>query len=643
MKNTKLLLGVLLLITFLAFLPSLGNKLTNWDDELYVVNNGIIRELSLQNTLEIFTTRYDENYLPLTIFSYNVEYKIFGLSPFIYHLDNLLLHLLNCLLVFYLIFLLCRNNRIAFITALLFGIHPLHVESVAWVAERKDVLYSFFYLLSLILYIQYQKSGKFKYIILSLSGFILSCFSKAMAITFPVVLLLLDYYANRKFDRKVIFEKIPFFVIAFIFGVLGFLMQETHGAIKIDKLANISVNILNAVYNLGFYLYKLLLPVSLSNLYSYPASWFGMLPFIALLILAVVVVVYLKNRTINFISGFFLVAISPVLHLIPLGVGVPADRYTYIAAIGLFFLSSIGLEKLYVKFENNNSKKNMITSGITAVFLVYFILTFMRCFAWHDSQTIWSDAIKKDNNSKIAIYNLTAVAYEKGEYEKALAGYTRVIELDPLYYGYEQRANVYIRLGEFEKARADIAEMKKNKLADEATYLRLYEICDRMENKEKKGVNRKEVQAVEDGRTFLAQGNYKGAIEKYTEALAITPGKPEYLNNRGVIFSAINDNANALKDLNAAIKAMNNDALAEYYFNRGNIFRKLGENNEAIADYSRAIQKEKNKSEYYNNRGISYYSLKDSKRALADFEQAVLLNPGNKGAIKNRDKLKKIK
>ena len=640
MKNKKLLLGVLLLITFLAFLPSLGNKFTNWDDDFYVVNNGVIRELSFQNTVRIFTTSYSENYLPLTILSYNFEYEYFKLNPFYYHLDNLLLHLLNCILVFYLIFLLCANNRIAFFTALLFGIHPLHVESVAWVAERKDLLYSLFFLLSLIFYVQYQKFNKIRYLYLTFAGFALSCFSKAMAVTLPFILILLDYFQSRKCDKKVILEKIPFFVLTLIFGVLGFLMQKTHGAIKAEKLSNISDNILNAVYNLGFYLYKIIIPLNLSNIYSYPSTLFGMIPLIMLVVLTGVIVYRFKNKIIYFCSLFFLITISPVLQLIPLGNGVPADRYTYIPAIGIFFLSITGLEKLYVRFESKSIKRKLILSVISVILIIFISLTFLRCFAWYNGETIWTDAIKNDINSKIAIYNLTVLSFEKGDYDKALTGFSKVIELDPGFdLAYEQRANVYIRLGLYAKARTDIAQIKQNSSKKKDICKKLYELCDRIEGKGKKGINREEAQIVEDGLTFLAQGNYKGAIIKYTEALALSPGNPEYLNNRGVLFSTLNDNLNALKDFDAAIKAVKNDVLPEYYFNRGNLFRKLGKNHKAVADYTNAIQKEKGRSEYYNNRGIAYYNLKDYKLALVDFNQAVFLNPDNKSAVKNRNSL----
>ncbi|MFH1073559.1 MAG: tetratricopeptide repeat protein [Candidatus Firestonebacteria bacterium] len=638
MKNKKILLGLLIAITFLAFLPSLGNKFTNWDDDFYVVNNSVIREFSLQNTVKIFTASYSENYLPLTILSYNIEYNLFKLDPFIYHLDNLLLHLLNCVLVFYLIFLLCGSSRIAFVTALLFGIHPLHVESVAWVAERKDVLYALFFLLALIFYIKYQRSSRTGYLYLALTGFVFSCLSKAMAFTFPFVLLLFDYYLNRKYEKKILLEKIPFFVLAFIFGSLGFLMQKAYGAVNIERLSNTADNLLKAVYNLGFYLYKLLIPVNLSNVYSYPMTLYGMLAAIMLFLLAGAAVCYVKNKTVNFCAFFFLITIFPVLQLIPLGVGVPADRYTYIPAIGIFFLAGAGLEKLYGKLESEHAKRRLLSYGVSVVFILLSSLTFLRCFAWYDGESIWKDALKKDNNSRIAVYHLAVLSFGKGDYEKALKGFTKAIEFDPGFnLAYNQRALVYIHLGEFNRARADIARIKKNNPKAGESCLKLYELCDRMEAKEKKGINRKESLIIEDALSCLAKGNYDAAIKAYTDALVLNPENPEYLNNRGVALSAINDNLNALKDFNAAVKAMKDNALPEYYFNRGNIFRKLGEHNEAIADYSRALQKEKGKAEYYNNRGISYYNLKDYKLALNDFEQAILINPENKSAVKNRD------
>lgn len=640
MRINKLYIGLVVLITFLAFTPSLNNKFTNWDDDFYVVNNGIIREFSFQNTVKIFTTSYNENYMPLTILSYNLEYTLFKLNPFVYHLNNLLLHLFNCVLVFYFISLLFTNNRIAFVVALLFGVHPMHVESVAWVAERKDVLYSLFYLLSLIFYFKYLKSQKARYFLIALFSFVFSCLSKAMAVTLPFVLLLLDYYAERKFDRKVFLEKIPLFVLSFFFGILGFLMQSNYGAIKIEKLSKYSDNIINAFYAIGFYLYKLIVPVNLANIYSYPSTLLRMLPLIMLFLLAGILAYRAKSKNIYFSSGFFILTILPVLNIIPLGVGVPADRYTYMPAVGLFVLAGLGVEKLYSKIGTVNTKSKLLSLVMVIIILMLSVLTFIRCFAWYDSETIWTDALKKGNNSKIAIYNLTVLSFEKGDYDAALTGFTKAIGLDPGFnLAYNQRAHVYIRLGEFDKARADIAQIEKNNPKAVESCLKLYELCARMEEKERKGISREEAQFVEDGRTFLAQGNYKGAINIYTEALKINPNNPEYLNNRGVASSALNDNLGALKDFDAAIKAMNNEVLPEYLFNRGNTFRKLGEYNEAVADYTRAIKKERGRSEYYNNRGIAYYNLKDYKLALSDFEQAVSLNPGNKSAVKNRNML----
>ncbi len=640
MKNRKLLLGLLLAITFLAFFPSLNNKFTNWDDDHYILNNGVIRELSFQNTAKIFTAKYYKDYLPLTILSYDLEYTFFKLDPFYYHLDNLLLHLFNCLLAFCFIILLCGNNRVAFITALLFALHPLRVESVAWLAERKDVLYAMFYLLSLICYLQYQKFRKNSYLYLALTGFILSCFSKATAVTLPFLLFLLDHYNGRKYDRKAVLEKLPFFIFTLVFGVLAFFMQKAEETVKIEKISGFADNILNALYNLGFYLNKLIAPLELSNVYPYPAALTGMLPLIALLILAVAAIIYYKNKLLNFGALFFLAAIFPMLQLVPFGLGIPADRYTYIPALGLFFLAGTVVEKLYGEYGINEVKRKILTAVIVLVIMLLGALTFIRCFAWYDGETIWKDALKKDNKYWIADYNLAAYYFDKGEYAPALSHFNRTLELDPgSKFAYKQRALTYIRLGEFTKARSDIESMKSYNPKEAENALRLYELCDRLESKVKRGINREEAQAVEDGRTCLAQGNYRGAVVSYTEALVFNPGNPEYLNNKGVALSALNDNLSALKEFDAAIKAMNNDALPEYYYNRGNIFRKLGEHNEAVADYSRAIKKEKGKSEYYNNRGISYFNLKDYKRALDDFEQAVLLNPGNKSAIKNRDML----
>ena len=228
MKNHKIILSLCLILAIpaISFFPSLKNDFLNWDDPQYVTENKMITELSWRNIETIFDSIYMGHYHPLTLLSYALEYRFFKLNPFAYHLTNLILHLINGLLVFWLIWMLKGGVLTSLVVSLLFGIHPLHVESVAWISERKDLLCSFFFLGSLVVYLTYLKTRRRRFYFLSLFLFLLSLLSKSMAVTLPLVLVLCDYLLDRKFDRKCLIEKIPFLGNGLYFCDHSFLCPE---------------------------------------------------------------------------------------------------------------------------------------------------------------------------------------------------------------------------------------------------------------------------------------------------------------------------------------------------------------------------------------------------------------------------------
>jgi hypothetical protein len=214
---------LLFIISIVTFSPSLKNEfIDTWDDGVYVVNNQLLRDVSWQGILNIFKfndefQRLTNNYHPITTFSLALNYQMSALNPSSYHLTNVITHGFNAILVFIFIYFLSKK-RIwpAIFAGLLFSIHPMHVESVSWISERKDVLYTFFFIAGLISYLKYLEDGKIWKLLITLILFIFSCLSKAMAVPFPFVLLLIDYFQRRKFSMKLIYEKIPFIVIAII-------------------------------------------------------------------------------------------------------------------------------------------------------------------------------------------------------------------------------------------------------------------------------------------------------------------------------------------------------------------------------------------------------------------------------------------
>ena len=228
-KVNIIYLLVILLISFLAYLPVLHNGFVNWDDDQYIQENWIIHTFNIK---EIFTGYFMGNYHPLTMLVLAIEYKLFGIAPTGYHLINLLIHLLNIILVYKLIVLLSDKKYVALIACLLFGIHPIHVESVAWVSELKDLLYAFFFLLSIIYYLKFIKSGDKIFYFYSLLLFLPALLSKAMAASLPLAMLLIDYFMGRKINLKNFLEKIPFFIIALIFGVLAIFARRRQALLQ---------------------------------------------------------------------------------------------------------------------------------------------------------------------------------------------------------------------------------------------------------------------------------------------------------------------------------------------------------------------------------------------------------------------------
>ena len=529
---------LILAIVFVAFFPSLKCGLVNWDDDNYVINNTSITSISVPNLKSIFGSFFVGHYQPLTILSYLLNYQFFKLNPFGYHLTNLILHLLNCLLVFYLIYLLSRNIGVSFITAILFGIHPLHVESVAWVSERKDVLYSFFYLLSAITYLYYlTREHKSRYYLISLFLFLCSLLSKSMAVTLPLLLLLMDYYLKRKPNRGAILDKIPYFCLSAIsciivlFGLIlstGGIRQEAHSSL----FSILSV----ASYGIVFYLGKLFLPVKLSCLYPYYNFEYNptyLYSIIAVILLALIMALSVKyTRKLLFGAAFFLITLLPALQFIPASTIIVADRYAYIPSIGVFFILSTLIYWLY-------SKKLKILALVLAAFIIVSLsfLTYNRCKVWKDGISLWSDALENYsdspvifNNRRLAYNNLGSAYAVRGEREKAVYAYKKAIEADPYYAeSYNNLGVSLLELREYDKAFAALIKALELKPDYVKAYSNLCAAC---------GIT----------------GNFKQAIKVCGKAVELDPSSASAHYNLSVAYYFDKQYNLAMTHLQAALK-----------------------------------------------------------------------------------------
>jgi len=439
-REDKLRIPFLLFLTlgiiFIGFFPCLKNGFVNWDDDTYVTQNPSLRSLSSANLKNIFSSFFSGHYQPITILSFLYDYRFFKLNPFGYHLTNLILHLLNCLLVFWLIFLLTGRTTVSWVTAFLFGLHPLQVESVAWISERKNVLYALFFLGAAIYYLYYlQRERKLKYYFLSLSLFILSLLSKSMAVTLPLVLFLMDYLLFRKSDKIMLMEKIPYFTLSLIFGVIAVFGAHSGGAIRQEGSYSLVNMLLLASYGIVFYMNKILLPLELSCLYPYyrfeysPVYFYTLIG--AIIFLVGIVISGRYTRKAIFGCGLFLVTILPSLQFIPNGAIIVADRYSYIPSVGIFFIAANLLFWVYHKKLKQFRTKSLFLFFIICTLATLSLLTWNRCKIWENSFTLWDNAVNRYHNSYIPIaYFNRALAYTaKQENNKATIDFNKALML----------------------------------------------------------------------------------------------------------------------------------------------------------------------------------------------------------------------
>ena len=431
----------LVIITFFCFSGALKNELTNWDDQQYIIDNPLIKSLSGENIIEIFSNNIMGNYHPLAILSFAIDYNLYHLSPKGYHATSIIIHLLNVILVFAFFRLLTGQVMVAFLTALLFGIHPMHVESVAWVSERKDVLYTFFYMAALCTYIFFinQQKRKWLYYVLTFIFFTFSLLSKGQAVTLPVVLLLIDYLIKRKLEKKILFEKIPFFILSLSMGIVAITAQKESGAITEIPLFPLFDRFLFASYAFLDYILKSLLPLNLSAFYPYPIKVQNLYPIIfyasPLILLSLISLFFRilkKYKKIVFGLAFFIVNIILLLQLLPVGGSIMSERYTYLSYIGVFFVVGNAFSKVWNSPSRKISKFKYLFAFILTLYIFFLgYSTINRIKIWKNSETLWTDVIKKNPTAVIAYGNRGSYYQKQGKLDLAMSDFNEALRLKP--------------------------------------------------------------------------------------------------------------------------------------------------------------------------------------------------------------------
>ncbi len=587
-KSRPLRLGPTLLalagaaaISIAAYSGAFQHEFVSLDDATTVTQNPLVQQKAYGALL---TTVVNNSYHPLTMLSLALNAPR-PLSPRPFIVTNVVLHTLNTGLVFWLAFLLSRRRPlVAFLTALLFGIHPMHVESVAWVSARKDVLYGFFFLAGLIAYWRYLEERRWPWLLSTFLLFVLSCLSKGMAVVFPLLLVLLDYWKGRPVgERRALLEKAPFLATALLFGLIAVDVEaggDFHGLFAIvDRQLKAVMNttsftpfqrIAFPTYGHMMYVWRLFVPTHLCVFYPYPTAaeaahpkyLFSIVFFLGTLALAVWSV--RRARLLAFGLGWWLLAILPVLQWLPVGASTLADRMTYLSYVGLFFLLAMGIGSL---FERYRAMAPALGAGLVLVIAILFVQAIRQVETWKNTEALWSNVIHLYPRSDAAYVSRGNGRGEAGQIEGAMSDLQTAVRLG------SRRGDLYDGLGN----------------------------------------------------AYGTLGKPDSALLMYDRALAIDPTLGRTYYNRAIANLRVGRPREALADLERALDVIPLQA-PFVHFPRGNAYLQLGQFREAEAEFGRAIEAGQLVPDALYNRGVCRLRLGDKAGAGADFREVLRLN-----------------
>jgi tetratricopeptide (TPR) repeat protein len=672
-KNTKnkrhvlyYLAAFISLTTLAVYLPALRNDFVNWDDPQYVINNLHIRSLNWAFYRWAFSGFYMGNWHPLTLVSHALDYAVWGLNPLGHHLTNNVLHAMNTFLVVLLCIKLLEmwkelsipdgastflNERrimiAAGVTGLLFGLHPLHVESVAWVAERKDLLCGLFFLLSISAYanhvrilvkkpIEEKKAASLffnKFYLVSLAFFVLALLSKPMAVSLPVVLLILDWYPFQRIRSLKSFtnsfvEKLPFIALSLILSILTIMAQRAEGAMTMMAFVPLRARILVAAKTFVTYLVLMAAPIGLSSYYPYP-EWqkvtllspqylFGVALLVG--ITAILFVVSKKQRLWLTAWGYYVVTLIPVIGIIQVGGQSMADRYTYLPSLGPFLL--IGLIAAWVWAKADSLKQwSALVKGFTTVVVISLIIslsyaTVKQIAVWKDALTLSTSMVRKTPNSALLHNNLGNAYAKQNRFDEAVNEYLTALKLKPDYAeGHYNLGNAYTKQNRFDEAVNEYLSALKLGPDDSEAYNNL-------------------------GTAYLKQNRLSEAANEFLTALKLDPDNSEAHNNLGTAYANQNRLNEAVNEFITALKLDPDNS--EAHRNLGTAYLKQNRLSEAVNEFIIALKLDPDNSEAHNNLGTAYAKQNRLNEAVNEFIAALKLKPNLAAARNNLERCYEI-
>lgn len=575
---------LLILITFITFSNTLQNGFINLDDEKYVSENPIIRTVTWAHISKILSSFHVGLYIPVTMFTYVADYHFWRNNAFGYHLTSLLIHIVNVLLVFMFLELLGLSRMVSFAAALIFAVHPVQVESIAWISERKAVLSVTFFLLSFFAYIRYSKKRAKSFYVYSVVLFLLALLSKPSAVALPLLLVAYDYFYGAGLEWRNLKDKIPYFLLAFFFSVLTVCGQRIYGQNVNIYGGSVGAHITTTLAIFVDYLRLVFYPVHLSVIYD-PKVYTSLLSpkvFFALVILGYVFLylVYAVRRRED--SGFwvfwFIALMLPVLNIVPF-FKTYSERYLYLPIISFPVLLFLAEGRL---FKSAQIKRYTFIFIFAAIVPALMVLSYQRNMVWKDSFALWRDAFKTAPFSYM-VHFCTGIAYERaGNYNRAIEEYKVVLETKPDFV--KALANLgiaYEKAGMTEKAME--INLKVLKLVPEDVF-----------------VNN------DVGVCYAKQGRVDEAIRAYERTIEINPEYEKAYNNISIVYL------------------------------------KKGWTDKAIEACRKALSINPEYAKAYNSLGNAYFAKKDYSEALSAYHKALEIDPQLWEARKNLELLRRF-
>jgi tetratricopeptide (TPR) repeat protein len=569
-KQIIVLGGLFLVLVLLAFGPSLFGAFIFWDDDLLVFENPVVQAMTPWTLGKIFTMYDPELYIPLTFLSYQINFLIGGMSPFVYHLTNLLLHTANTLLVTGIAYLLLRGNRIAaIITGLLFAVHPLHTEAVAWISARKDILSAFFFLLATFLFLLHAEQPSRKRYIGMLLAFLCALLSKVIAVTFPVVILIIVWYHSGRITRKDVRGMVPFFALSIIFGIVA--LYGKPGQIGTVHALEF---ILMAVYSTAFYLQKIVAPVSLSVIYPFDAAIALRTPeiLVSSLMLGVLIFVsvflYRRVRWPLLSLLIFGILLAPTFINYRKGfeaqdVYFASDRYAYLASIVVLLIIASALEKVGALRAMPLPRRPRALFLVSPVLFICIGLSFSQSRTWQGSIPLFTHALSLYPTAQAAHNNLGTVYYRKGDLASAEEHYNQAIALRPLASTWSNLGTLYRRQGKLQESLLSFREAIRINPGEYDAYFGLgILLAQAGKFPEAEAAYRKAMTLdpadpgapLNLGALYMQQGRFAEAVEQYLHALDIHPFYANAYYNLGIVYRRMGNTEEARRSFESALK-----------------------------------------------------------------------------------------